>query len=407
MPAVKAPRSRQSGGQWFSEVEGLRALAALSVILTHVSFEYAPSGNKLLNFITQNNEGPPAPSVLLFFMVSGFVMYLPFATNRFNGKPAPDLVSYAIRRFARIAPAYWVALALVGIWLKLDYLWHPGGFIRYFGFLQIYGNLHTLGGGIGPAWTLCVELTFYIALPGLAWIARRLGQRYGIVTSEVMLVVGMIAVSEIFQFLLSTFVSFGSGYLEDYLITLPGTLDVFGVGMLLAVLSVEGRHRAQPRRIAAFANRYAGLWWVVAGALIFAVEQIPEHIGPRWWWLSTHALKVIAVGMMLTPLVLGRQRHGPLRAVLAIRPLVWIGTLTYGIYLWHYPILLKEAHNLVPHGMLYATVVLAIWAIIFGALSFYLIERPAQRLARRIIASRGRSSPPPSPAETGVPLVSK
>ncbi len=376
------------GSNYLLEVEGLRALAALSVILTHVSFHYPPSANKLLNFITQNTIGPPAPSVMLFFMISGFVMYLPFATARLGGRRPPELVPYAIRRLARIVPAYWVALTIVSIWLGFSYMTHPSALIRYYGFLQIYGNLHTLGGGIGPAWTLDVEITFYIALPLLAWVARWLGRSRSVLTSELMLALGMIAISEIWQLCICTFVHFSTGYQESYLITLPGTLDVFATGMFLAVLSVEARRREHPRPAVSWINRHAGVVWIAAGVIVFIIEQIPESTGPTIWWMSTHALKTLAMGMMLAPLVLGPQQHGPLRRVLAIRPLVFIGTITYGMYLWHFPILTKEAASLVPHGELTTAIVIGFWAIVFGALSFYLVERPAQNFARSLIARR-------------------
>jgi peptidoglycan/LPS O-acetylase OafA/YrhL len=394
---VGSGSSRVDRGR-FALVDSLRALAALSVVYYHVAFRFAlPTG--VNEYLTQRNAGPPVTAVVLFFLISGFVLYRPFVAARFDGRPPPPSIPYAIRRFARIVPGYWVTLAIVSAWLGYSYVLTPQGFLRYFCFLQLYGDQRTLNGGISVAWSLCVEVTFYIALPLLALTARRLGRRRSVLSSELILLTGMVLASLVWQLIVS---SLDKGdWALSMLSMLPGSLDLFAAGMLLAVLSVEHEHRPTPRRMTAVIDAAPWLPWLLALGVLYAegvVAAIPthphSHMSLTAWWMSTHALKLLACALLLAPAVLGRQDRGLLRRALGARPLVWLGTVSYGIYLWHFPVLDKLDQDLVPHGELYTTLAVAAISIALGALSYYLVERPAQRLARRLLRAR---APAPAP----------
>ena len=121
--------------------------------------------------------------VAVFFLLSGFLLYRPFAQARFEGRRRPATLLYAQRRALRIVPAYWVALVCVvllvgrsGESATASPVFTPEGIITYFGFLQIYDS-NTLLGGISAAWTLCVEVTFYALLPLWALLIARIPSR--------------------------------------------------------------------------------------------------------------------------------------------------------------------------------------------------------------------------------------
>jgi peptidoglycan/LPS O-acetylase OafA/YrhL len=76
--------------------------------------------------------------------------------------------------------------------------------------------------------------------------------------------------------------------------------------------------------------------------------------------------------------------------------------VSYGIYLWHYALLQKLAPHLLGHGELYTLVVVTLLSVAVGALSYYLVERPAQRLARRVLGGRSRRGPVIAAAGAGV-----
>ena len=92
--------------------------------------------------------------VAVFFVLSGFLLYPP---------PVP-VGRYALRRAARILPAYWVLLAVVAAFCSV-----PGA---YWWLGQTYVG-EPLAGPLTQTWSLCTEVAFYAVLPGLVWLARR------------------------------------------------------------------------------------------------------------------------------------------------------------------------------------------------------------------------------------------
>src|SRR3954451_6600816 len=106
---TRTTAGRSSSRSFFSGIEGLRAAAALLVLVVHTSFA---SG-----FTLRSGAGPYTArgevGVALFFLISGFLLYRPFVAAAFEGRPGPRLGPYLIRRALRILPLYWVALTVV------------------------------------------------------------------------------------------------------------------------------------------------------------------------------------------------------------------------------------------------------------------------------------------------------
>jgi peptidoglycan/LPS O-acetylase OafA/YrhL len=368
----------------------MRAVAALSVVYYHVAFRFPQPTGGLQRFATQRNAGPPISAVVLFFLISGFVLYRPFVLARMRGAAPPALVPYFVKRFARIVPGYWVALAIVSAWLGYGYVFRPAGFVRYFGFLQLYGNHTTAGGGLSVAWTLCVEVTFYATLPLLALAARALGRRLSLLGSELAVCAAMVAASLVWQLAITLAVPESNGWFLSLLSMLPGSLDLFAAGMLLAIFSSENELRATPRGWVALAQRRTWVWWLLAGVALYFEGMFPGNVPITVAWMGTHALKLVGCALLLMPLVFGGGNRGLIRRVLGAAPVVWLGTVSYGIYLWHFPLLGKLAPHL--HGELATTLVVILASVVAGALSYYIVERPAQLAARRLIV-RMRSRP--------------
>jgi peptidoglycan/LPS O-acetylase OafA/YrhL len=137
-------------------------------------------------------------------------------------------------------PAYWVALTVVALVLGVSEVFTPRGVLTYYGFLQIYDK-ETIIGGIGPAWTLCIEVTFYAALPLWAWLVRRAGGPF--LRSELGLLAGVVALSVGWKALVVYVVPADTpGWLPAQ-VSLPAFADHFAVGMALAVVSVAGVER--------------------------------------------------------------------------------------------------------------------------------------------------------------------
>jgi peptidoglycan/LPS O-acetylase OafA/YrhL len=302
---------------------------------------------------------------------------------------------YARRRVLRIVPGYWVALVVAGVagasYAGYPQIFSPKGALGYFGFLQIYSP-DTAGGGINVAWTLCVEVTFYAFLPLWARGLRRLSPRGG-VRSELVALGALFAASLAWQVVAvhstdpNAFGLGGARWLEP----LPGFLDQFAVGMALAVASVALDTRRLPR---------VGAAWVAAAIAFWAASTRLGLHGSRTdvltpvTYLARHQLyTVIALGL-LVPAVLGDRSRGLMRRVLRGRGLAFVGTISYGVYLYHVPVLVKLGQwNGAPGTPAGLAVELAIAIPAVLALawaSWRLVERPALALAGRGRPSAGR-----------------
>ena len=93
------------------------------------------------------------PGIAIFLLLSAFLLYRPFVQARYDGSPPPAVFPFAARRILRIVPVYWLALPIVALWLGEHDVFTLHGIVTYFGFAQIY-DAHTIGGGIGQAWTI-------------------------------------------------------------------------------------------------------------------------------------------------------------------------------------------------------------------------------------------------------------
>jgi peptidoglycan/LPS O-acetylase OafA/YrhL len=365
----------------FPLVHSMRAVAALSVLAYHGLFKaylVQHPGSVLAPYAAHLDVG-----VSVFFLISAFVLYRPMVAARLHGEAMSDPQAYGRRRLLRIVPAYWVALLVAGI-AGASYLGYPAifsgqGVPAYFGFLQIYSP-DTAGGGINVAWTLCVELTFYAFLPLWAIAMRRLRPRGGL-RSE-MVALGLLFAASLAWQALAVHSTNPNGFglsAARWLEPLPNFLDQFAVGMALAVASVAWEQGRGP----AWLLRRPRIAWVLAAVAFWVVStQLGlhgaqgDHLTAASYVARHQLYTVVALGL-LWPAVFGSRRGG--------RALAFVGTISYGIYLYHIPVLLTLAKA---WGLPDGAGALAAWlaagvacTIALAWLSWHLVERPALRLA--------------------------
>ena len=363
----------RTGNPRYPLVDSLRALAALSVFAFHLLLQpgYSPP-QSLLPWTANLNVGVP-----VFFVISGFVIYRPFARARLGGGRAPTLRGYARRRAFRLLPAYWVALPIVVLWLDIGGVFTPGGIVRYFGLLQVYDS-DTVLGGIGQAWTLCIEASFYVLLPLWAlWLRRRpVASRAGFLRGELALLAGIVALSTAWKFLPFHEVPTFGRPPSPTNYTLPEYADHLALGMALAVVSVWAVDGGRLGKVPAW------LWWVVAGVCFYAAgaSMKADPFG-EGGYAARHALAGLMGAALLIPAVLGSG--GRLRGALGSPVLRWVGTVSFGLYLWHLAVLtwLTE-HGWVDRVGRVAGLATGLGlSLLLAALSWYVIERPALNLA--------------------------
>jgi peptidoglycan/LPS O-acetylase OafA/YrhL len=193
--------------------------------------------------------------------------------------------------------------------------------------------------------------------------------------------------------------------------TLAGTGTWFAVGMGLAVASVELERRGGRRRWAEFVRARSGLVWAAA-AVLFVVasrwldvnrefERNPATHAPAFGIGIAHGLAfAMVVALVLLPAAVGGR--GVVRALLASRPFVWLGVITYGMFLWHFPLmfwlaswhgppdpipgmhggLALQQHLPGPDTLVLFVAVLAV-TVPVAALSYRLVELPFLRFKER------------------------
>ena len=374
-------------------LDGVRAVAAYGVIATHTGFQ---SGRSL-------DSGTFAPflarlefGVTLFFLLSGFLLYRPFLLASLQGRPHPHWGSFWWRRLLRIAPAYWLVIVVV-LGAMTAQMVTGAEWRDYLLLIQIYHHGRA-DSSLSQMWTLAVEISFYAALPLLAWLATRLSFGRPL-RAHLALVGGVAAVA-----LTSNLVIHAHHLSSPALQWLPTYADWFALGMLLAILSAAPvtapPWMASLRAVAAA----PGTCWI-AGALLYWLSTLPMA-GPRnllpstaWEWTTRHYLYGLAAFCFLLPVMLGSSDW--VRQLLGNRVMRFLGTISYGVYLWHLPLLIGIARwmdwgvfqgHFVP---LYLLTTLSATAA--ATLSWYLLERPLLRRFSRpwrtAAASRGEDGP--------------
>jgi peptidoglycan/LPS O-acetylase OafA/YrhL len=362
------------GNPRFPLFDSLRAIAALSVFLGHTVTGTMTFGQPLYPYgIELAVQG-----VAVFFLISGFLLYRPFLVARRSGRGL-SVPAFARRRLLRIVPAYWAALSiflLVGVVSGVT----SHNWWIFYGFGQIYST-NDIGHGIGAAWTLCIEVTFYAMLPVFSAVAARLGPHRASIRADLVLIVALSIGSMAFRTQFNSFSDFAT------LSTLPATFTWFAFGMLLAIASVMvSERRVGASRFARAVNRPI-LCWTLAVAAFLALHQIALRPNGVLRALSEHVLYAIVALFVLLPGVFGEQRSDPVRRLLRTSSLTWIGLISYGFYLYH-TIVIQELVKPISDaatGVRWVVILVGGFTIttICAAVSYYLLERPCMRLGRR------------------------
>jgi len=370
-------------------LDGLRAVAALAVFGVHFgqfTGVNLVAGPFELRSLLENGE----LGVALFFVLSGFLLSTPFWHAVRDGKPLPSFRAYALRRAARILPLYYLVL---GVLIVLYGTWrYPGGWwdialhaVFLFDFTEF--SVQSIN---PPFWTLAVEMQFYLLLPILFVCLRRSGLRPSW-AAIAWLALGCVAIYAIDYGSFQWFSRAVAWPFDPRLVwirpggaaltySLPGHLPHFLIGVGAAAIAVmrPDRERSRPLLFE------AGFWIAAAVVLVLAAAGSVNVLG-----VPHGRYGLPGVPLLIGLLVYAAPRATFARRVLEAFPLRPLGTISYGIYVFHYPCQFITAWQLHVHGIdagsawatfgagsLAATIVLA-------SLSYLLFERPIMRFVRR------------------------
>lgn len=371
--------SRDTDRSRLLALDGLRGAACAAIILVHVwMFDRGDAGGGPKD-VLDYAIGELRLAVPLFFALSGFLVYRPFVVAALEGRRRPSLRAYALRRAARILPAYWVAV--LGVFALLAALRHERGIEAgqlpvFLLFLQNHFAA-TIGRLDPPMWTLCVEVTFYLLVPVVGLAALRLGPGRG---RQLALCGGLAALGAA----LVAAAAIGD-WPRTATTSLLTNLTSFAAGMGAVALV----HGCGLRRGAAWALLAGGVALVVADAVWHALA-----IGPlSWREIGADQPAALGFGMVIAALA-----GSPLRVrALEVPPLTTIGILSYGAYLWHFPVIYAlRSWDAWPAALVPASALVYAATFAIAWVSWRALERPVIRWAHRRSAR-------PTPAGTPRP----
>ena len=350
-------------------LDGVRAFACCSVIAYHINhitngnhlWEAANVGPVITAFANAGSYG-----VTLFFVLSGFLLFMPYAKALLFDAPWPSIRRYYVRRIFRILPGYYISLALLILfthreYLNLDHWRQLLLFITFF-----MDSSHSTYQAInGPFWTLAVEWQFYMILPilalGFRWIAQR-GSLQRRLTCLWLSLLGLIAWG-----LATRYWGYSWQLNPSQPALLPATLhklaifflygqtgkflEDFAVGMLVCVVYILAQQKPQ-HMLSQICKKYSR--WIWTGGvlcLVFAVMwPYTSLLGPLRSYIGAHSWLVempYATGFGLCVLAL-LFSPPDLKTIFDWSPVRWIGQRSYGMYIWHLPFVILFSSYLVP-----------------------------------------------------------
>jgi peptidoglycan/LPS O-acetylase OafA/YrhL len=348
-------------------LDGLRALAVGSVIAYHLDAGVAHGG-----FL----------GVDAFFVLSGFLI-TSLLIGEWGESRTINFAKFWLRRARRLLPALLLVLFAVAVYAavsapatQLNQLRGDGLATLFYGanwrFIasgQSYFTLFTAASPLRHMWSLAIEEQFYLVWPlitfGCLWLAR--GRRWLLAT---VCVVGTAAsaltMASLYQRADPSRAYYGTDSRAQLLL----------VGCLLALVLARWSPTTARARTAVSVAGTVGV-----GYCFFAWTQITDTA--PWMYRGGYLLFGLAVTAVITSAV--QPRRFPVRAALSVGPLVWVGRISYGLYLWHWPVIVICSPDRVGLDGWQLTVVRLALTFGIATLSYYLVELPIRegRLFRR------------------------
>lgn len=375
---------------FFPGFEGLRAVAALLVLVVHTSFASGFTLRSGAGRYTARGE----VGVALFFLISGFLLYRPFVSAALGGRTAPRLGPFMLRRALRILPLYWVVLTVVYLVQGVSTINGVGGLAQTYLLVQVYSKDWVLR-GISQAWSLDIEVLFYLLLPLWAAVLRRRARTPGAqLRVELAALGGAYVVSTVFRWYV---LAHPSGATDTWHGWLPSWADMFALGMAAAVVSAYQQRVGRSFRWAALPGADVLCWIAAAGVYVLFARGIglstdPLFVGSVRTELAGHALYGLFALLVLLPAAFGPQAKGPVRWLLTCRPVVFLGLISYGLYLWHQFIVVqlldRTGWKLFDVAYWQFLPVALVLTVAFASLTYVLVERPGIAVGHRWLRRR-------------------
>ncbi len=384
-----ADKRKDSIPGYIYALDGLRAVSLILVFMFHnwqqswIYYKIAlPNGKNLLNLTIFQQCGYIA--IDAFFVLSGFCLFYPIARAIFGEAKQTSWKEFYKKRIRRILPGYYVMLILLLIFPALSYVTYDtssaSDLFKHFGlhaiFCHIY-NSQTAGSVISTAWTLAIEVAFYVMFPAVATAFKK---------------------KPALTFILMTIIGQGTRFYcafklgTDVAITnFPlGYIDIFGWGMLCAYLVVYARNRLDMKRLKWFmtALSIACIFGVYYFMVWMGSNTVNGIDGPTYfrWFFRYIVSALFAVFIFASAFSIDLWS----RRILGNKFFVYLSTISYSFYLWHQNIHIWLKKINVPYttqnpvtsdrnamdGFVFLSIVLS---LLISTASTYLIEMPISK----------------------------
>jgi peptidoglycan/LPS O-acetylase OafA/YrhL len=406
-------------------IQGLRALAAGSILLLHIVYFSSPPGGGFELGWFGTYLVPHLPlGLTLLFLLSAFLLYRPFAAAVMRETRVPSLRRYLLKRALRILPAYWFILLFTGLVLRTTNVLEPDGtrsvgalddpvlLVLNLAFIQNFFP-STLLTGIGPAWALADVFVFYLVLPLLVLMAFGLAKRAStrerrrlavLVPAAVLLLLGLSGKA------VAAFVVPGGAWEQSWHAVIERSFwahaDFFALGMAVAVLRVDSEDGVLR----------LPTWWRKAAVAALVLVAVPTAVlttaeGNADGSTSNYvydSLMAIACALFLTLVVLPAQdRPTVLVRLLETRLLVVGGIVSYSVFLWQLPLIRwLSVHDFTfaeTTGFVANVAVIGLLTLALSVFTYRCFEFPALR--RKASIGRRSSDERPPVIESTSPAV--
>lgn len=335
---------------YFHEIDSLRFLAFLIVFLGHAWLPITAAFSQLAWF-----------GVELFFLISGFLLTR-ILYEEYKESKSINLKFYFIRRILRIWPLYFSFIILL-FFLSVKIFRISYSFERLLGNIFFVDNIFTVSGwtntnsGSGHLWTISVEEQYYFILPFLAlWLFRKTkGQKtFFFIAAFLLLLIGK-----------SLAVILKAKY--PFVHVLPLSADSFLMGILIGTfynnqtLSHQRNH----------------LLLCLGIILLFIVLLLPSKNITGFHLLLIYPLQAIGFAFILICVLTGRDY--PLNKLLRNKALVYLGKISFGLYIFHFPVIVQLAGLFNTKEVLmqfFGLLLMFLVTLILSLISYYLVEKP-------------------------------
>jgi len=393
--------------------DAFRFFGMTMVLLVHAAFATRPWVETHLPEWLQSLLQRMDVGVAVFFVLSGFLLFRPFVVRQLAGRPPMKTGTFLRRRSLRVLPGYWFALTFCVVVLGQLLGSVKNAFLYYSLLFPFATQDVALGGGPGQegkyaipqAWSLTAEFVFYLMLPVIAYLLVRLAARRSVtVQMRTMLLIagGLYLFGQLFR---AYFLVAQPSWERVAVIWAPNWIDFFAIGMALAVFSGAEQFSVRPPALLRALGDHPAVSWSIATLVglsfaTFSPPSTPGVFGAEYWvrWFLFGVFSFF----LLAPAMFGDQTAGRGRRFLASRPLVLLGTVSLGFYLFHLAFLgqAQEWLGVGDFGGSLPTVfaITFVCSVGMAFVSYYVVERPFLGLKDRSFRSLWRREPPPPPS---------